>query len=142
MQRGETVYNRTEPHLAPNVRHRTEVRDTRGISGSESLRRKLPCYVSQGHPVRLLIVEDSALIRKVTPLAFPRGSPRSIRRRMAWMRPRCWMPPTSLDAIILDLRMSNMNGVEFIRALPQRPRQRDTPVVITTNERKCSELFQ
>jgi DNA-binding NtrC family response regulator len=35
------------------------------------------------------------------------------------------------DAIILDLRMPNMNGVEFIRALAQCPRQRDTPVVIT-----------
>ena len=55
--------------------------------------------------MRLLIVEDSALIRKVTHLAFPS-------REHELQQP--------FDAILLDLRMPGMNGVEFIHALRQR----------------------
>jgi len=34
------------------------------------------------------------------------------------------------DVIVLDLQMPDMNGVEFIRALRQRPLHHDTPIVV------------
>jgi DNA-binding NarL/FixJ family response regulator len=46
------------------------------------------------------------------------------------------------DVIVLDLQMPDMNGVEFIRALRQRPLHQDTPVVIATSEAESSELLQ
>jgi two-component system chemotaxis response regulator CheY len=38
--------------------------------------------------------------------------------------------------------MPDMNGVEFLRALRQRPQHRDTPVVVATSERDDSPLMQ
>jgi CheY-like chemotaxis protein len=35
-----------------------------------------------------------------------------------------------------------MDGCQFIRALRDRPRHRDTPVVLATSERKTSELLR
>ena len=46
------------------------------------------------------------------------------------------------DAIVLDLQMPDMNGVEFVRALRQRPRYRDTPIVVATSESDDSPLMQ
>ena len=46
------------------------------------------------------------------------------------------------DAILLDLRMPGMNGVEFIHALRQRAPHRETPVVVATSEKETSELVQ
>jgi two-component system chemotaxis response regulator CheY len=43
-------------------------------------------------------------------------------------------------AILLDLRMPEMNGVEFIQALRQRPIHRATPVVVASSEAEESEL--
>jgi two-component system chemotaxis response regulator CheY len=93
--------------------------------------------------VRLLIVEDSALIRKVTHLAFPsrehelheaENGLEAIGLIDAADRP--------FDAIVLDLQMPDMNGVAFILALRQRPRHRDTPIVVATSEAEGSELLQ
>jgi two-component system, chemotaxis family, chemotaxis protein CheY len=38
--------------------------------------------------------------------------------------------------------MPRMDGCQFIRALRDRPRHRDTPVVLATSERETSELLQ
>ncbi len=46
------------------------------------------------------------------------------------------------DVIVLDLQMPDMNGVEFIRALRQRPLHRDTPIVIASSESEDSDLLQ
>jgi CheY-like chemotaxis protein len=98
---------------------------------------------ARGHHVRLLIVEDSALIRKVTHLAFPsrehelqeaENGLEALAILDAVMQP--------FDAILLDLRMPGMNGVEFIHALRQRAPHRETPVVVATSEKETSELVQ
>jgi two-component system, chemotaxis family, chemotaxis protein CheY len=41
---------------------------------------------------------------------------------------------------VLDLRMPEMNGVEFVQALRQRPLHRDTPIVVASSETETSEL--
>lgn len=92
--------------------------------------------------MRLLIVEDSDLIRKVTRLAFPardyeleeaENGVSALAVLASAARP--------FDAIVLDLRMADMNGVEFLRALRQRPLHHDTPVVIATIEEDTSPLL-
>jgi CheY-like chemotaxis protein len=93
--------------------------------------------------VRLLIVEDSALIRKVTRLAFP-SREHELHEAENGIEALGLIDGTiqPFDAILLDLQMPGMNGVEFLRALRQRPRHRDTPVVIATSEKESSELMQ
>ena len=91
--------------------------------------------------MRLLIVEDSALIRSVTRLAFPPAAHQLTEaehgRQALELLDRTLQP---FDAIVLDLRMPEMNGVEFIQALRQRPLHRNTPVVVATSEGESSEL--
>src|SRR3954454_8460315 len=41
---------------------------------------------------------------------------------------------------VAQLRMPEMDGVEFVQALPQRPLHRDTPIVVASSEREDSEL--
>ena len=92
---------------------------------------------------RLLIVEDSELLRKMSSLAFPRRDyelheAENGLKALAVLA-RADQP---FDAIILDLQMPDMNGVEFLRALRQRALHRDTPVVIATSERDDSPLMR
>jgi two-component system chemotaxis response regulator CheY len=93
--------------------------------------------------VRLLIVEDSALIRSVTRLAFPPAMHQLLDaengRQALELLDRTLQP---FDAIVLDLRMPEMNGVEFIQALRERPLHRNTPVVVASSEGEESELSQ
>ena len=91
--------------------------------------------------MRLLVVEDSALIRSVTRLAFPPGAHQLVEaengRRALELLDNAIQP---FAAILLDLRMPEMNGVEFIQALRQRPIHRATPVVVASSEAEESEL--
>jgi len=93
--------------------------------------------------LRLLIVEDSALIRKVTHLAFP-GRVHDLQEAASGVEALALLtgPADSFDAIVLDLRMPDMNGVEFVRALRQLSRHRDTPVVVATSEGEDSPLME
>ena len=93
--------------------------------------------------MRLLIIEDSALIRKVTHLAFPsREHELHEAENGADALALMDQAADTFDAIVLDLQMPGMNGVEFLKGLQQRPRHRDTPVVIATSETESSELLR
>ena len=93
--------------------------------------------------MRLLIVDDSALMRKVTHLAFA-GKKYELEEAdngfgaLAQLS----LAQQPFDVIVLDLQMPDMNGVEFIRALRQRPLHQDTPIVIATSETEDSDLLQ
>ena len=91
--------------------------------------------------MRLLVVEDSPLLRKMFGLAFPHQShelhpAENGRIAMELLA----IPGAPYDAVLLDLRMPDMNGVEFIRALRDHPVHRRTPVILTTAEPDESEL--
>ena len=92
--------------------------------------------------MRLLIVEDSKLIRKVTRLAFP-AKEHDLCEAEDGQAALDIMDAASepFDAILLDLNMPRMDGCQFIRALRQRPRHRETPVVLATSERETSQLL-
>ena len=93
--------------------------------------------------MRLLIVEDSALIRKVTRLAFP-AREHELHEAENGLEAVGLVDSAEqpFDAILLDLQMPDMDGVAFIRALRQRPLHRNTPIVIATSEPESSALLQ
>jgi two-component system chemotaxis response regulator CheY len=45
------------------------------------------------------------------------------------------------DAVLLDLRMPDMDGVEFLRVLRRQPVHRLTPIILTTAESDDSDLL-
>jgi two-component system chemotaxis response regulator CheY len=92
--------------------------------------------------MRLLVVEDSPLLRKMFGLAFPNQTndlhPAENGRSAMELLAGSGEP---FDAVLLDLRMPDMDGVEFLRALRRQPVHRLTPVVLTTAEADDSELL-
>lgn len=92
--------------------------------------------------MRLLVVEDSPLLRKMFGLAFPHQTnelqpAESGRAAMALLESSA----ERFDAVLLDLRMPDMDGVAFLRALRRQPVHARTPVVLTTAEADDSELM-
>ena len=93
---------------------------------------------------RLLIVEDWKLLRKMSSLAFPRRD-YELHEAENGLKALAVLARTAepFDAIILDLQMPDMNGVEFLRALRRQALlHRDTPVVVATSERDDSPLLE
>jgi two-component system chemotaxis response regulator CheY len=93
--------------------------------------------------MRLLVVEDSPLLRKMFGLAFPHvhhelGQAESGRQAIELLK----ATPAPFDAVLLDLSMPDMNGAEFIRALRRLPVHGRTPVVLTTAEPDGSDLMR
>ncbi len=93
--------------------------------------------------MRILIVEDSPLLRKMFGLAFS--------SREHYLRPTengrdalavLLAEQEPYDVILLDLRMPDMNGVEFIGAVRERPLYCHAPIVLTTAEPDDSALLQ
>jgi len=93
--------------------------------------------------MRLLVVEDSALLRKMFGLAFPHqfhelGQAENGKQAIEVLAGS----PGRFDAVLLDLRMPDMNGIEFIRALRELPAHHSTPIVLTTAEADDSALLR
>jgi two-component system, chemotaxis family, chemotaxis protein CheY len=93
--------------------------------------------------MRLLVVEDSPLLRKMFGLAFPHQF-NELRQAEDGRHAMELLAGTSapFDVVLLDLRMPDMNGVEFIRALRRHPVHGATPIVLTTAEAPDSELMR
>jgi CheY-like chemotaxis protein len=92
--------------------------------------------------VKVLIVEDSPLVRKMYGLVFSKReheltTAEDGRKALEELE----TDPRRFDLILLDLRMPDMDGVEFIRALRLTARFRDIPIVLTTVEPDTSELL-
>jgi CheY-like chemotaxis protein len=92
--------------------------------------------------MKLLVVEDSPLLRKMFGLAFPH----QLNDLMPAENGREAMELLDLtaerfDAVLLDLRMPDMDGVEFLRVFRRQPIHGQTPVIVTTAEAEDSELM-
>jgi CheY-like chemotaxis protein len=93
--------------------------------------------------VNVLIVEDSPLVRKMYGLAFSKREHELVtaedgRKALEAMTAEA----RAFDLILLDLRMPDMDGVEFIRAVRRMGRFREIPIILTTVEPDGSELLQ
>lgn len=93
--------------------------------------------------IKLLLVEDSPLIRKATRMALPTAD-YDIQEAENGIAALTVLAGHAqpFDAIILDLRMPDMDGVAFLRALRQRDRHKHTPVIVATSEEETSSLVQ
>ena len=93
--------------------------------------------------MRILIVEDSPLVRKMYGLVF---SPREHQLVTAEDGRKGLEALTAssqrYDLILLDLRMPDMDGVEFIRAVKRTAAFTAIPIVLTTVEADTSDLLQ
>jgi two-component system response regulator RpfG len=93
--------------------------------------------------VRVLIVEDSPLVRKMYGLVFSKREHELVtaehgRRGLEVLAAE----PRGFDLILLDLRMPDMDGVEFIRGVRRTGRFRDIPIVLTTVEPDGAPLLE
>lgn len=92
--------------------------------------------------MRLLVVEDSPLLRKMFGLAFPHQlndlMPAENGRQALDLLQLTARP---FDAVLLDLRMPDMDGVEFLRLFRGHLVHGRTPVIVTTAEPDDSELM-
>lgn len=92
--------------------------------------------------MKILIVEDSALIQRMYGLALPKrehelhtaANGREALSLLASHGP--------FDVVLLDLNMPDMNGVEFVREVRQQPAMPRTPVIVTTAEPEDSPLVR
>jgi CheY-like chemotaxis protein len=91
--------------------------------------------------VNILIVEDSPLLQRMYGLAFPGRDHVLITTANGREALRILDHLPSCDLVLLDLRMPEMNGVEFIRALRTRVKFRSLPIIIVTAEPEESELL-
>lgn len=92
--------------------------------------------------MRLLVVEDSPLVRKMYGLAFPKREHQLTavengRTALAAIAES----QQAFDLILLDLCMPDMDGVEFIRAIRSNNALAQIPIVLTTAEAEGSALM-
>ena len=93
--------------------------------------------------MKVLIVEDSPLVRKMYGLVFSRReheltTAEDGRKGLASLA----SASGRYDLILLDLRMPDMDGVEFLRAVRRSPEFSVIPIVLTTIEPDDSELLR
>jgi CheY-like chemotaxis protein len=92
--------------------------------------------------MRLLIVEDSPLVRRMYGLAFSRRDHQLVEAENGQQALDILAASTSrFDLILLDLRMPGLDGVGFIRAVQGKPTF-DVPIIVTTSEPESSPLLQ
>jgi two-component system chemotaxis response regulator CheY len=93
--------------------------------------------------MRLLIIEDSDLVRRMYGLVFSRREHEMVeaedgRTALAALA----SSPQPFNVILLDLRMPGMDGVAFIRSVREAPKYREIPIIVTTSEPDSSSLLQ
>jgi len=92
--------------------------------------------------MRILIVEDSPLVRRMYGLAFYRRDHELVEAENGRQALELLAAaPAPFDVILLDLQMPDMNGVEFMDAVLRRPLFK-TPIIVTTAEPETSELLK
>jgi excisionase family DNA binding protein len=98
--------------------------DRRGLS--------LPDSVDEHKAVRILVIEDDESFREFLKDALEEFSGYELKETVDGMKGALlvgtWMP----DLIILDIRMPNMNGIEFLRMLRENPNTSEVKVIVAS----------
>jgi two-component system chemotaxis response regulator CheY len=93
--------------------------------------------------MRLLIVEDSALVRRMYGLVFSRREHEMVEADDGQAALAALSSSSQpFDMILLDLRMPGMDGVAFIHSVRKDPKYQAIPIIVTTSEPESSELLQ
>ena len=91
--------------------------------------------------MHILIVEDSPLLQKAYGLAFPGREHVLITTSNGREALRLLEHLPACDLVLLDLRMPEMDGVQFIRTLRTRVRFWSLPIIVVTAEPEDSALL-
>ena len=91
--------------------------------------------------MKVLIVEDSPLVRKMYGLVFSRREHELTTAEDGRRGLQVLTADSRFDLILLDLRMPDMDGVEFIREVRRSGRFRDIPIVLATVEPDGSPML-
>jgi CheY-like chemotaxis protein len=84
--------------------------------------------------VRLLIVEDSALVRRMYGLVFSRRDHEMVEAEDGQAALAALSSsPRPFDVILLDLLMPGMDGVAFMRSVRKDLRYQAIPIIVTTS---------
>ena len=93
--------------------------------------------------MKVLIVDDSPLVRKMYGLVFPRREHELTAAEDGHTALAALSDSGgSYDLILLDLRMPDMDGVEFLRAVRNIKVLGRIPIVLTTAEPEDSDLMR
>lgn len=79
--------------------------------------------------MRLLFVDDDALIRKLAEIAFGRIGGMTVVTAANGQEALSTVDAEPPDAIVIDFMMPGMNGDEVLEVLQSRPETREIPVV-------------
>jgi two-component system, chemotaxis family, chemotaxis protein CheY len=93
--------------------------------------------------MKLLIIEDSPLVRRMYGLAFSRREHDLIEAENGLQALDSLASASDpFDVILLDLRMPDMDGATFLRTLRRTALFREIPIIVTTAEPESSDLLQ
>jgi two-component system, chemotaxis family, chemotaxis protein CheY len=93
--------------------------------------------------MKLLIIEDSPLVRQMYRLAFSRREHDLVEAENGLEALDALATASDpFHVILLDLRMPDMDGVTFLRTVRRTALFRDIPIIVTTSEPDSSELLQ
>jgi two-component system, chemotaxis family, chemotaxis protein CheY len=99
--------------------------------------------LTQVRRMKLLIIEDSPLVRRMYGLAFSRRDHDLVEAENGLEALDALAGAADpFDVILLDLRMPDMDGVTFLRTVRRTALFRDIPIIVTTSEPESSELLQ
>jgi CheY-like chemotaxis protein len=93
--------------------------------------------------MKLLIIEDSPLVRRMYELAFSRREHDLVEAENGLEALDALAAASHpFDVILLDLQMPDMDGAAFLRTVRRTALFQDIPIVVTTSEPESSELLQ
>jgi len=116
--------------VTPGGHHRFTVEDLNSFAEKRGM--ELPGHKNSGEVVRILVVEDDEGFREYVRDALDIYSGYELKEAedglKAAMLVGSWRP----DLIILDIRMPNMNGVEFLQMLRSESDIKDVKVIVAS----------
>jgi len=116
--------------LTPGGHHRFTLDDLNVFADKRGL--ELPDRQGDVAPLRILIVEDDEGFREYVKDALEIYDGYELREAVDGLKAAMLIGSWKPDLIILDIRMPNMNGVEFLQMLRHESDVRDAKVIVAS----------